>query len=319
MSIYLGGNGSLPYVGGNKISEAYLGSVKVLGGGLPALAPNSMRLQFDEDGYDPTVGVWDNKTIVTSGWVATRRSSRIWDIRNDNASLADTLLPFSTLGTSPTSQPWRVLEVNKNPSWNSYWALFRDQPYLDNVPLFTINVGDDVGTMFYNCSNLDNSVAWAKAIATNLPVYSTNSTFTNCKNNGSIPTDFGGAKGRTRIVSLTGSTAGTYTFSVTLSPGDWVYIAARGYTYVSGATFKSEGAITQMSSGTAMGTSRNDSSTYIMRVQSAGSKGSKATGEFTVRWGYPEGSRMTCDNCHRYIRDTNNPYANVYVDSFQFI
>ena len=314
MSIYLGGNNSRPYVGGTKINEAYLGGVKVLGGGLPVLAPNSMRLQFDEVGYDPTVGVWGNKTIVTSGWTATRRSSRVWDIRNDNASLADTLLPFSTLGTSPTTQPWRVLEVNKNSSWNSYWALFRDQPYLDNVPLFTINVRDDVTTMFYNCSSLDNSVAWAKEIAQKLQVYSTSNTFTNCKNNASIPSSFGGTKGRTRIFSKTGTgNAGNYT--VVISPGDWIYTAVRGYKSSTGMRSYSRIAY---ESGTNMVRNNDYSSSYILYATASGSTGNKVSQESTVRWGYAEGTRMTCAG-YRWMGDTNNPYANVYVDSFQFL
>ena len=313
MSIYLGGNNSRPYFGGTKINEAYLGSVKVLGGGLPALAPNSLRLQFDDASYDPTVGVWGSGTILDYGWTAVKRASNIWDIRHDGASLSNSLLPFSTLGTSPTSQPWRVLEVNKNPSWNNYGALFRDQPYLDNVPLFTINVGDGVTTMFYNCSSLDNSVAWAKAIAAKLQVYSTDNTFTNCKNNGSIPTVFGGTKGRTRIVSKTGNNL-EESFNVTFSPGDWVYIAVRGYSGSSRSTAR----ISSRRSGTDIVRSYNNSSTYILNATASGSTGSKVTQESTMRWGYPEGTRMTCAG-YRRAYTTNNPYANVYVDSFQFL
>ena len=316
MAIYLGGNNSRPYVGGSKIAEAYLGGVKVLGGGLPALAPNSLRLQFDDASYDPTVGVWGKGTILDYGWVATKRTSNIWDIRHDGESLHDTTTPFSTAGNNPPTQPWRVLEVNKNPAWNDYWALFARQPYLKYVPLFEIAGTENFGTMFYESSGLTNSVEWAKNIAAHFQGYTTNQTFTRCANASSIPADFGGTKERKRIVSKMGAGPFNETFSVNLHPGDWVYIAARGYT----GSSKSYGYIHTRTAGTeiARNISNHDSST-IMRVTASGNTGSKEFGAFTCRWGYPPGTVMTCGSSRRQAYSNNTPYANVYVDSYQFL
>ena len=318
MSIYLGGNNSRPYVGGAKINEAYLGGVKVLGGGLPALAPNSLRLQFDDASYDPTVGVWGNGTILDYGWTAIKRASNIWDIRHDGASLHDTTTPFSTAGSNPPTQPWRVLEVNKNPAWNDYWALFGRQPYLEYVPLFEIAGTEEFGTMFYEDSRLTNSVEWAKNIATHLQGYTTNQTFTSCANAASIPKDFGGTKARTRIVSKTGGANVAENLTITLRPGDYIYTACRGY-QSSNTSLKSYSYLRlPPSSGTAMANSSQYSSSYLIYAKASGSKGSKVTDNTTIRWGYAEGTRMTCTG-YKASYNTNNPYANLYVDSFQFI
>lgn len=316
MAIYLGGNNSRPYFGGVKINEAYLGSVKVLNGGMPTLAPNSLRLQFDDASYDPTVGVWSDRTILDFGWVATKRTSNIWDIRHDGESLHDTTTPFSTAGSNPPTQPWRVLEVNKNPAWNDYWALFARQPYLEYVPLFEIAGTENFGMMFYEASGLTNSVEWAKNIAAHFQGYTTEQTFTNCANASSIPFDFGGTKQRSTIVSKTGAGPFDETFSVDLHPGDWVYIACRGYS----RSNKSNAYIHARTAGTEIARNISDfSSSIIMRVEATGNKGSKATGSFTCRWGYPPGSVMTCGSSRRQAYSNNNPYANVYVDSFQFL
>ena len=318
MSIYLGGSKLQLNLGGTSIREAYLGGVKVLGEvPLPALAPNSLRLQFDDASYDPTVGVWGNGTILDYGWTAIKRASNIWDIRHDGASLHDTTTPFSTAGSNPPTQPWRVLEVNKNPAWNDYWALFGRQPYLDYVPLFEIAGTEEFGTMFYADSRLTNSVEWAKNIATHLQGYTTNQTFTNCANASSIPTDFGGTKGRTRIVSKTGANV-SESLTITLRPGDYIYTACRGYSS-SNRDFKSSCYLDlPPSSGTAMANSSQYSSTRLIFAKASGSNGNKVTDDTTIRWGYAEGTRMTCTG-YRAAYNTNNPYANLYVDSFQFI
>ena len=164
MSIYLGGNKLQLNLGGTSIREAYLGGVKVLGEvPLPALAANSFRVQFDDSSYDPTVGVWSGNTLLTLGWTAVRRRSGIWDLTAPSGtSLRNGFVPFSTNGDNPPSQPWRVLQVNANSSWNDFHSLFNGQPMLDEVPVWNIPVGSDVTYMFVGTSSLENGVAWAK-------------------------------------------------------------------------------------------------------------------------------------------------------------
>ena len=319
MSIYLGGSKLQLNLGGTSIREAYLGGVKVLGEvPLPALAANSFRVQFDDSSYDPTVGVWSGNTILTLGWTAVRRRSGIWDLTAPSGtSLRNGFVPFSTNGDNPTSSPWRVLQVNANSSWNDFHSLFNGQPTLEEVPVWNIPVGSDVTYMFVGTSALENGVAWAKKVATTLQVYTTNNTFGNTKYASSIPTDFGGTKGRTRIVSKTGNNV-EENLTITLRPGDYIYTACRGY-YGSNRDFKSN-CFLQLppSSGTAMANSSQYSSIYLIYARASGSNGAKVTDDTTIRWGYAEGTRMTCTG-YRAAYNTNNPYANLYVDSFQFI
>lgn len=319
MAIYLGGNNTRPYVGGTKINEAYLGSVKLLNGGIPVLAPSSMRFQFDEAGYDPTTATSGGVTLASKGWTCVRRSSTIWDFTHTANFSADALAAFYSGGTNIPTQPYRVLEVNVGSSWNYYRALFHNQAYLDNVPVFNIvssGTADNFYLMFGSCPNFNNTVSWLKKVASAFQGYSVSAINSSTKSASSVPTSLGGSKGRTRILSKTGS--GSESFSVTLHPGDWVYIAVRGYT--AGASPRTSNArISARTAGTDIVRSYNNSSSYILNASASGDYGSKVTQESTMRWGYPQGTTMTCGNCYRQARSTNNPYANVYVDSFKFL
>lgn len=314
MAIYLGGNNSRPYVGGSKIAEAYLGGVKVLGGGLPALAPNSLRLQFDDASYDPTVSVWSKGTILDYGWVATRRTSNIWDIRHDGESLHDTTTPFSTVGTNPPTQPWRVLEVNKNPAWNDYWALFARQPYLKYVPLFEIAGTENFGTMFYGSSGLTNSVEWAKNIAAHFQGYTTHETFTGCANAASIPADFGGTKGRTVTVNpgwVTVTKSSPYSYTVSVAPGDVLTCRAQNNSLARNtrckASWVSDSFVDKNGLPNAYVTAKN----------------ARSDPSTTFRWGYANGSRRSV----KVNGTTTNTLAGasfesrvaVYLESFNFL
>lgn len=314
MAIYLGGNNSRPYFGGVKINEAYLGSIKVLGGGIPALAPNSLRLQFDDASYDPTVGVWGDGTILDYGWTAIKRASNIWDIRHDGASLHDTTTPFSTAGSNPPTQPWRVLEVNKNPAWNDYWALFGRQPYLEYVPLFEIAGTEEFGTMFFEDSRLTNSVEWAKHIATHLQGYNTNQTFTRCANAASIPTDFGGTKGRTVTVNpgwVTVTSSSPYSYTVSVAPGDVLTCRARNYGLIRNtrcqASWVSGSFVNRNGLPNAYVTERN----------------TRSDPNTTFRWGYADGSRRSVkvDGTTTNTNTNTSLYSRVavYLESFNFL
>lgn len=314
MAIYLGGNKLQLNLGGTSIREAYLGGVKVLGGGIPALAPNSLRLQFDDASYDPTIGVWGLGTILDYGWTAIKRDSNIWDIRHDGASLHDTTTPFSTAGSNPPTQPWRVLEVNKNPAWNDYWALFGRQPYLESVPLFEIAGTEEFGTMFYEDSRLTNSVEWAKHIATHLQGYTTDQTFTRCANAASIPFDFGGTKGRTVTVDsgwVTVTSSSPYSYTVSVAPGDVLTCRARNYglarntrcqaSWVSGSFVNRNGL----------------PNAYVT------AKNTRSDPNTTFRWGYADGSRRSVkvDGTTTNTDKNTSLYSRVavYLESFNFL
>ena len=314
MAIYLGGNKLQLNLGGTSIREAYLGGVKVLGGGIPALAPNSLRLQFDDASYDPTVGVWGNGTILDYGWTAIKRASNIWDIRHDGASLHDTTTPFSTAGNNPPTQPWRVLEVNKNPAWNDYWALFGRQPYLEYVPLFEIAGTEEFGTMFYEDSSLTNSVEWAKHIATHLQGYNTNQTFTRCANAASIPTDFGGTKGRTVTVNpgwVTVTSSSPYSYTVSVAPGDVLTCRARNYGLIRN---------TRCQASWVSGSFVNNNGLPNAYVTERNTRSDPNT---TFRWGYADGSRRSVKvNGTTTNTNTNTSLYSrvaVYLESFNFL
>lgn len=319
MSIYLGGNNSRPYFGGTKINEAYLGSVKVLGDvPLPAIGANTIRIQFTDVSYDPSISQWnDSSTWASKGWTLVKRKSspNIWDFTHTSELPNDALYPLrsysGSAGTHPPQAPYAVTDINTS-GWTNFIGLFSGHTLLTEVPLFDISSGT-IDYLFDQAQSLSNDVAWAKRLATTRAIYTLPTFIRNTPNKSSIPTDFGGTKGRTRIVSKTGANL-EESFNVTFSPGDWVYIAVRGYSGSSRSTAR----ISSIRSGTDIVRSYNNSSSYILNATASGSTGSKVTQESTMRWGYPEGTRMTCAG-YRRAYTTNNPYANVYVDSFQFL
>lgn len=319
MSIYLGGNNSRPYFGGTKINEAYLGSVKVLGDvPLPAIGAKTIRIQFTDVSYDPSISQWnDSSTWASKGWALVKRKSspNIWDFTHTSELPNDALYPLrsysGSAGTHPPQAPYAVTDINTS-GWTNFIGLFSGHTLLTEVPLFDISSGT-IDYLFDQAQSLSNDVAWAKRLATTRAIYTLPTFITNTPNKSSIPTDFGGTKGRTRIVSKTGANL-EESFNVTFSPGDWVYIAVRGYSGSSRSTAR----ISSIRSGTDIVRSYNNSSSYILNATASGSTGSKVTQESTMRWGYPEGTRMTCAG-YRRAYTTNNPYANVYVDSFQFL
>lgn len=322
MAIYLGGSKLQLNLGGTSIGEAYLGGVKVLGEvPLPAIGAKTIRIQFTDVSYDPSISQWnDSSTWASKGWTLVKRKSspNIWDFTHTAELPNDALYPLRSYsggaGTHPPQAPYAVTDINTS-GWTNFIGLFSGHTLLTEVPLFNISSGT-IDYLFAQAQSLSNDVAWAKRLATTRAIYTLPTFITNTPNKSSIPTDFGGTKGRTRILSKTGT--GSESFSVTLRPGDWIYIAVRGYT--AGASPRTSNArISARTAGTDIVRSYNNSSSYILNASASGDYGSKVTQESTMRWGYPQGTTMTCGNCYRQARSTNNPYANVYVDSFQFI
>lgn len=317
------------YLGG-QAKEVYHGSDLVWRRSYPTLLPGTLRMRFSDTTYDPSSapsGTWSNL-----GWTLKRVSHEpnIWDFYHPTNLPDDALRPMTNAsGTAvPATANYAVEEVAPHPDWTNYLGLFSEHHYLVKCAEFTLassvaTNGNATRYMFNNCFRLGNDIAWARHIAQLLQEFPASSgtdtrgdRFYETPNGSSIPIPWGGTKGRARIVSKTGAGPFDETFSVDLHPGDWVYIAARGYT----GSRKSYGYIHTRTAGTeiARDISDHDSST-IMRVTASGSNGSKATGSFTCRWGYPPGTVMTCGDSRRQAYSNNNPYANVYVDSYQFL
>jgi len=80
MSITLGSNIAGVYVGNSKIVKAYLGSSLVFSAGLPAIAPYTMRFQFN-DGFDPS-SLLDEDHEYIGTW--THVSGSVWDFTYQN-------------------------------------------------------------------------------------------------------------------------------------------------------------------------------------------------------------------------------------------
>lgn len=317
------------YLGG-QAKEVYHGSDLVWRRSYPALLPGTMRIRFSDTAYDPSSapsGTWANL-----GWTLKRVSHEpnIWDFYHPTNLPNDALAPMSNASGAaiPATANYAVEEVVPHSSWANYLGLFREHHYLVKCAEFALasvvaTTENATSYMFNNCSRLANDIAWARHIAQLLQVFPANSgsdgrgaRFYGTPNGASIPIPFGGTKGRTRVVSKTGSGPFDETFSVNLRPGDWVYIACRGY---SGSN-NSYGYIHVRTGGTEIARNiSNYSSTIIMRVAASGVIGSKATGQFVCRWGYPPGTVMTCGSSRRVAYSNNNPYANVYVDSYQFL
>lgn len=322
MSIYLGGSKLQLNLGGTSIREAYLGGVKVLGEvPLPTIGAKTIRIQFTDVSYDPSISQWnDSSTWASKGWTLVKRRSspNIWDFTHTAELPNDALYPLRSYsggaGTHPPQAPYAVTDINTS-GWTNFIGLFSGHTLLTEVPLFDISSGT-IDYLFDQAQSLSNDVAWAKRLATTRAIY-TMSFITNTPNRSSIPTDFGGTKGRTRIVSKTGNNV-EENLTITLRPGDWVYTACRGYLSTNSG-FKSVCWLQlPPTSGTAMANSSQYSSQYLIYAKASGSNGNKVTDDTTIRWGYAEGTRMTCTG-YRAAYNTNNPYANLYVDSFQFI
>ena len=317
------------YLGG-QAKEVYHGSDLVWRRSYPALLPGTLRMRFSDTTYDPSsapAGTWANL-----GWTLKRVSHEpnIWDFYHPANLPDDGLRPMANVsGTAvPVTANYAVEEVVPHSSWTNYRGLFSEHQYLVRCAEFALasvveTNGRATEYMFYNCARLGNDIAWARHIAQLRQAYPTNSgsdtrgnRIYGTPNGASIPIPWGGTKARTRVVSKTGTGPFDETFSVDLRPGDWVYIACRGY---SGSN-KSAAYIHTRTSGKEIARDiSNYDSTRILRVVATGSTGDKATGQFVCRWGYPPGTVMTCGSSRRTAYSSNNPYANVYVDSYQFL
>lgn len=324
MSIYLGSNKLQLNLGGTGIGEAYLGGVKVLGEvPLPVIGAKTIRIQFTDVSYDPSISQWsDSSTWASKGWTLVKRKSspNIWDFTHTAELPNDALYPLRSYsggaGTHPPQAPYAVTDINTS-GWTNFTGLFSGHTLLTEVPLFNISSGT-IDYLFDQAQSLSNDIAWAKRLATTRAIYTLTTFITNTPNKSSIPTAFGGTKGRTRIVSKAGGANVSENLTITLRPGDYIYTSCRGY-QSNNASFKSNCYLKlPPSSGTAMANNSQYSSTYLIYAKASGSTGSKVTDETTIRWGYAEGTRMTCTG-YRASYNANNPYANLYVDSFQFI
>lgn len=319
------------YLGG-QAKEVYHGSDLVWRRSYPALLPGTLRMRFSDTTYDPSsapAGTWSNL-----GWTLKRVSHEpnIWDFYHPTNLPNDALRPMANVSgaTIPVTANFTIDEVVPHSSWANYIGLFSEHHYLVRCAEFALASqavtpasSNATAYMFYNCSRLGNDIEWARHIYQLRQVFPANSG-SDARGNrvyatphaSSIPIAFGGTKGRTRVVSKTGTGPFDETFSVNLRPGDWVYIACRGY---SGSN-KSGAYIHVRTSGNEIARDiSNYDSTRILRVAATGSTGDKATGQFVCRWGYPPGTVMTCGSSRRIAYSSNSPYANVYVDSYQFL
>lgn len=317
------------YLGG-QAKEVYHGSDLVWRRGYPALLPGTLRIRFSDTAYDPSsapAGTWENL-----GWTLKRVSHEpnIWDFYHPTNLPNDALRPMADVsGTAvPVTANFTIDEVVPHSSWTNYYGLFSEHHYLVRCAEFGLSSsaatnGNATRYMFNNCFRLENDIEWARHIAQLLQLFPDSSgsdtrgdRFYETPHGSSIPIPWGGTKGRARIVSKTGAGPFNETFSVDLHPGDEAYIACRGY---SGSN-RSVAYIHVRTSGQEIARNiSNYSSTIIMRVVASGSTGSKETGRFMCRWGYPPGTVMTCGSSRRIAYSSNNPYANVYVNSYQFL
>lgn len=317
MAIYLGGSKLQLNLGGTSIREAYLGGVKVLNGGMPVLAPSSMRFQFDEDGYDPTAAVSGGVTLASKGWTCIRRSSTIWDFTHTENFSADALAAFYSGGTNIPTQPYRVLEVNVGSSWNYYRALFHNQAYLDDVPLFNIvssGTSDNFYLMFGSCPNFNSTVNWLKKIAVAFQGYSVNAIDSSTKSASSVPTSLGGTKGRSVTVNpgwVTITSSSSYNYTVSVAPGDVLTCRARNYDLARN---------TRCQASWVSGSFVNNNGLPNAYVTA---KNTRSDPNTTFRWGYEGGSRRSV----KVDGTTTNTNANtrlysrvaVYLESFNFL
>ena len=319
-SVYLGG----------QAKEVYHGSDLVWRRSYPALLPGTMRMRFSDTAYDPSsapAGTWSNL-----GWTLKRVSHEpnIWDFYHPTNLPDDALRPMTNAsGTAvPVTANFTIDEVVPHSSWTNYFGLFSEHQYLVRCAEFALapsaaTAASATSYMFNECASLTNDIEWARHLAQLLQIFpdggevdAQGNRVKGTPHGASIPIFFGGTMHRTNLVRKTGAGPFNETFTLTIRPGDWVYIAARGYT----GSNKSYGYIHTRTSGNeiARNISNHDSST-IMRVTATGSTGSKAIGQFVCRWGYPPGNTMVCGSCRRQAYSSNNPYVNVYHSSYQFL
>ena len=325
MGIYLG---SVPILGASQnglIKEVYAGVDRKYIRRYGDLRAGTLRIQFSNTSYDPTTASLSGQTLADYGWTLTKLADEpnLWDFYHPAALQNDALRPLASV-TEATGNPtarYMVTEALRSTNWTSTIGLFSAHHYLAYATEFPISTTPaNAAYMFNDCVRLSNDVEWARRLAATLTIMTSGESpsagtyITNTPHKASIPVPFGGTKTRTRVVSKTGAGPFNETFNIGFRPGDWCCIACRGY---SGSS-KSHAYITVRSSGDTLATSRQDSSTYIMHVTATGSSGDEATGDFTVRWGYALAATMTCANSLRHAYSNNNPYANVYRDSYSF-
>ena len=327
MGIYLG---SVPILGVSKdglIKEVYVGADRKYIRRYDDLRAGTLRILFSDTSYDPRNASYSGQTLEDYGWTLTKLADEpnLWDFYHPAALPNDALRPLASgTGSGVSGAPtagYMVTEALRSTNWSSTYGLFSQHTYLTYATEFPIGMtAANAYYMLNNCPRLTNDVEWARRLAATLAYMaagdspSAGNFITNTPHKASIPVPFGGTKGRTRVVNKTGTGPFDETFSISFRPGDWCYIAARGYT----GSNKSYAYINARTAGTEMVTSRKDSSTRFMTVTASGSTGSKATGDFTVRWGYPLDAIMTCGSSRRVAYANNNPYANVYRDSYGF-
>ena len=325
MGIYVGNNLICGVDQNGPVKEVYVGADRKYIRRYDDLRPGTLRIQFSDTSYDPTAAAFNGSTLADYGWTLTKLSAEpnLWDFYHPAALPDDALRPLSSTSgaTGNPTAGYMVTEALRSTNWSSAIGLFSQHTYLTYASEFPISsTTANAAYLFNNCTRLSNDVEWARRLASTLPIMTSGGSpsagnyITNTPNKASIPVPFGGTKTRTRVVSKTGAGPFAETFDIAFRPGDWCYIACRGYT----GSSKSYAYITARTSGSTLITSRQDSSSRIMSITATGSTGDKATGDFTVRWGYNTTSVMTCAGSKRQAYSSNNPYANVYVDSYNF-
>lgn len=320
MAIYLGGNKLQLNLGGTSIREAYLGGVKVLGEvPLPAIGAKTIRIQFTDVSYDPSISQWnDSSTWASKGWTLVKRKSspNIWDFTHTAELPNDALYPLRSYsggaGTHPPQAPYVVTDINTS-GWTNFIGLFSGHTLLTEVPLFDISSGT-IDYLFDQAQSLSNDVAWAKRLATTRAIYNLTTFITNTPNRSSIPTDFGGTKGRTVTVNpgwVTVTSSSPYSYTVSVAPGDVLTCRARNYGLIRN---------TRCQASWVSGSFVNNNGLPNAYVTERNTRSDPNT---TFRWGYAEGSRRSVKvNGTTTNTNTNTSLYSrvaVYLESFNFL
>ena len=278
-------------------------------------------------GYDPSTAADGARprTLADIGWSLHNvdATQNIWVFRYPGNLPGSALSPLSSSATNSPTSSYRVVSIDTT-GWTNFSVLFAFQPYLTEVPLFDISQGSILG-MFHGCSSLANDVEWAKHLATTRATYASEADFssfiTGSPHAASIPTDFGGTKTRRVVVALTAGTAipAGDSVAVTLRPGDYVHASSQGISF-DGATQAYSQAYLEWppASGTPMESSSMDSPTRFLSTKATDLTTPDSDGN-TVRWGYPEGTTMVLNGRRIVQTPTDKTYANLYVESFEFI
>lgn len=278
-------------------------------------------------GYDPSTSAYGarRRTLADIGWSLHNvdATQNIWVFRYQGNLPGSALSPLSPSATNPPISSYRVVSIDTT-GWTNFSALFAFQPYLTEVPLFDISQGS-ISLMFNGCSSLANDVEWAKHLAATRATYASEADFssfiTGSPHAASIPTDFGGTKTRRVVVALTAETAipAGDSVAVTLRPGDYVRASSRGIK-IDGATYVYSKAYLEWppASGTAMESNSMYSSARFLSAEATDGT-TPVSDANTVRWGYPEGTTMVLNGKRIVKAPTDTTYANLYVESFEFI